>query len=107
MRNLRYGQSNGWRVVMENTDRIKRLAEWMGWYGVSYGKWVNALNDVVADFTWNPLNRIQDAMMMVDKVLFYVLVKSGDKATCYIGGDIVVNGRGKDECAAICRAIEA
>ena len=40
---------------MNDTDRIKRLAEWMG---ISYDEGYH---------WWNPLERIQDAWMLVEK----------------------------------------
>lgn len=57
---------------MTDTERIKRLAEWMGWKFVLLGDGEPRIVDPNPNLPygyipWNPLERIRDAWMLVEK----------------------------------------
>lgn len=55
---------------MTDAERIAKFAEWMGWTKKDTKKtwWWDDKDPVVPVNIWNPLERIQDAMMLEDEV---------------------------------------
>ena len=106
---------------MTDQERIKRLAEWMGFGPPLWNKYLvhretgepfsfqNVGQPGYIDFyrDWNPLTRIQDAWMLLSKCDWYQLHKRRDgMITCLVGRNCM-NYAATDspETAAICEAI--
>jgi len=65
---------------MTDTEKIERLAKWMGWHKSKGSEWFWAEPEVVRgalsfpdryvhDSSWNPLTNIADAWMLVEKIM--------------------------------------
>ena len=55
--------------IMTDTDRIKRLAEWMGWTWCPAGSAFWNDKSLKYERDWNPLTRDQDALMLADRAI--------------------------------------
>lgn len=63
---------------------------------------------------WNPLTRIQDAWMLVEKLRkdgYFVCIQGGDESVkgwwvCIADNEGSLSAEADDECEAICTAIE-
>lgn len=56
---------------MTDQERIKRLAKWMGWHIEQWSdsNWFCSSAGKITEVQhWNPLDRIQDAWMLVEKI---------------------------------------
>jgi hypothetical protein len=105
---------------MTYAERIKRLAEWIGWERKDiYGAWVppgaKILSDLIFRQDWNPLTSLDHARILINN-----LTKKGyrveltitvDSSCCDISREkkpnvIIVHTCGTTTALAICQAVE-
>ena len=108
---------------MTDQERIKRLAEWMGWHVEQWadGEWIcSSAGKITEVHHWNPLKKIGDAWMLVEKArkdswwlsLAQYPSKAGPWRASFSFGGMAVSHeprfRSEEPTAplAICRAVE-